>query len=479
MTREEKIQWLEAQLAKAMARIAQLERKVQQLENQLAKAHKNSGNSSKPPSSDMTKPPGRDSSSPRKIGGQPGHPRHERKLFAPEQVDERVIHALDHCPKCGSSNLEKRPEATEVFQQVELLAKPFKVTEHVVEVCLCRDCQSVQSAEVPEPMTRTGLMGPRMRGMLLFMKGAMRGSFSALREFLKDVMGFEVSRGYLAKVMIQGSQAAAAPVEELRSLLPIQRSLNVDETGHKENGERMWTWCFRAGNFVVFSIRASRGSEVLIEFLGEEFNGVLGCDYFSAYRKFMGTMTGLIQFCFAHLIRDLKFLAEHPEPMMAIYAQPILRAVGKMFRLIHEQVETPCADFQPRLEEQKKRIIHLTLDTQRLSPIDWYVQKHYPEVWNMAERFRKHGESYFTFITTPGMGPTNNAAEQALRFVVMDRKATQGTRSQKGRLFCERMWTVVGTCRMQKRSIFGYLCEAVQAWAESLPVPSLVPQNSS
>jgi hypothetical protein len=39
----------------------------------------------------------------------------------------------------------------------------------------------------------------------------------------------------------------------------------------------------------------------------------------------------------------------------------------------------------------------------------------------MAERFRKHAEAYFTFITTPGMDPTNNVAEQAIRFVVIDR----------------------------------------------------------
>jgi hypothetical protein len=318
-----------------------------------------------------------------------------------------------------------------------------------------------------------------MMGLLLFMKGALRTSYTGIEEFLGHVLGFEVCRGYLAKVMVRGSAALEPAVEELRALLPRQRVLNVDETGHKEKGEGMWTWCFRAGNFVLFSIQASRGSDVLLEFLGQEFNGVLGCDYFSAYRKFMGKMSGSVQFCFAHLIRDLKFLAEHPEPMMPLYAQPILRAIRRMFHLIHEQAKIPREDFQFKLEWQKKRILALTIDTTCLSPIEWYVQKHYPEVFNMAQRFRKHGEAYFTFITTPQIGPTNNAAEQALRFVVMDRRATQGTRGHKGRAFCERIWTVVGTCRMNKRSIFGYLCEAVTAWAGGLRIPSLIPSNSS
>ena len=481
MNLEQEVVFLRQENKELRAIMARLEERIVQLEAQLAKANKNSGNSSKPPSSDITKPPpaGGGSSSPRKIGGQPGHPRHERKLFPPDQVDERQIHGLKQCPDCGSRHLQVLPEPAQVVQQVEWLAKPFKVTEHVVLACRCQNCQRIQTGELPAAIAATGLIGPRMMGLLLFMKGAMRSSYSAMEEFLDHVMGFKVCRGYLAKVMIRGSQVIQPPVDELRSLLPTQRVLNVDETGHQENGEGMWTWCFRAGNFVLFSIQGSRGSDVLMEFLGQEFNGVLGCDYFSAYRKFMGKMSGSVQFCFAHLIRDLKFLAEHPEPMMALYAQPILRAIGRMFHLIHEQVNIPREDFQSKLGWQKKRIIALAGNTACLSPIEWYVQDHYPEVFNMAERFRKHGEDYFTFITTPEIGPTNNPAEQALRFVVMDRRATQGTRSHKGRTFCERIWTVVGTCRMNKRSIFGYLCEAVSAWAGGNQIPALIPANSS
>ena len=479
--REQEIAQLRERNAQLQARVAELETENARLLAQLAAARKHSGNSSKPPSSDITKPAPktRGSLRRRKIGGQPGHPRHQRPSFPPDQVDERKIYGLKECPDCGSSDLEPLSEPAQVVQQVELLSKPFRVTEHVVQACRCRNCQRMHKGQLPAAIAATGLIGPRMMGLLLFLKGAMRSSYSAMEEFLGHVLGFKVCRGYLAKVMIRGSQAVESPVEELRSLLPTQRWLNVDETGHKENGQGMWTWCFRARHFVLFSIQVSRGSEVLIEFLGAEFNGVLGCDYFSAYRKFMGQMSGSVQFCFAHLIRDLKFLVDHPEPLMQLYAQPILQAVRRMFHLIHQQVEHPVEDFQSRLERHKKQIIALAVDTTGLSPIAWYVEEHYPEVFNMAVRFRKHGAAYFTFITTPGIGPTNNSAEQALRFVVMDRRATQGTRSHKGRTFCERIWTVVGTCRMNKRSIFDYLCEAVTAWSQGLPAPSLLPANTS
>jgi transposase len=477
MTLEEEVVLLRRENQVFGARITQLQERIVQLEAELAKAKKNSGNSSKPPSSDITRtPPARGgSSSRRKKGGQPGHLRHERKPFPPDQVDERQIHGLNECPDCGSRNLEVLPEPAQVLQQVELLPKPFKVTEHVVQACRCQNCQRIQTGQLPPAVVATGLIGPRMMSLLLFLKGALRNSYTGIAELLEHVLGFKVCRGYLAKVMLRGAQVLEPVVEELRALLPRERVLNVDETGHKENGARLWTWCFRAGNFVVFSIQASRGSDVLMQFLGEEFNGVLGCDYFSAYRKFMGKMSGSVQFCFAHLIRDLKFLAEHPKALLPLYAQPILQAIRKMFHLIHEQIRNPALDFQAKLEGQKKRILALAGNTACLSPLLWYVQEHYSEVFNMSERFRKHGEAYFSFITTPEIGPTNNAAEQALRFVVMDRRATQGTRSHKGRAFCERIWTVVGTCRMQHRSIFAYLCQAVTAWANGLPVPSLLP----
>jgi len=92
----------------------------------------------------------------------------------------------------------------------------------------------------------------------------------------------------------------------------------------------------------------------------------------------------------------------------------------------------------------------------------------------IAKRLRKHGAAYFEFITTPGMEPTNNRAEQAIRFVAIDRHITQGTRSDKGCEWSERIWTVLATCALQGRSAFDYLVEVVQAYFNGLPIPSLL-----
>ena len=86
------------------------------------------------------------------------------------------------------------------------------------------------------------------------------------------------------------------------------------------------------------------------------------------------------------------------------------------------------------------------------------------EAGNLADRFVTHMDSYFRFITTPDVEPTNNLAEQAIRFVAIHRRMTQGTRRATGQHWCERIWTVIATCGQQSRSVFSFLCQAVEAY---------------
>jgi hypothetical protein len=121
-----------------------------------------------------------------------------------------------------------------------------------------------------------------LTALVAFMKGVCHASFSTIRKFLRDVVRVDVSRGYLAKLIHKVSLSLAPAYAELFERLPSEAVLNIDETGHKENGQKFWTWCFRAQRYTLFRIDKSRGSKVLVEVLGEEFNSVLGCDYFSA-----------------------------------------------------------------------------------------------------------------------------------------------------------------------------------------------------
>src|SRR5947208_365791 len=370
---------LQARVDALEAELAAIKEVVARLSRQLAAARKDSSTSSKPPSSDIVKPPkppppqGQDK---RRIGGQPGHPKHDRVAFPAESINGGAFdHRLDSCPSCGQDLTPALTIAPRVVQQVDIVEVPLSIQEHRSHPGWCPRCQKMYEAPLPHGIERGGLVGPSLTTLIAYLKGACHASYSTVRKFLRDVVRVTISRGELARIIAKVGRALERPYQELLDDLPGQARLNVDETGHKQNGQRQWTWCFRAGLYTLFKIDPTRGADVLIE--------VLRC----------GT-------------RDV------PET--------------------------------------------------RLSR-------------NLARRFEAHGESYFRFVTTPGIEPTNNLAEQAIRFVVIDRLVTQGTRSEAGNRWCERIWTAIATCVQQGRSVFAYLEAAVGAWFDGAEAPSLLP----
>lgn len=440
-----------------------LKERLAALERRLAGSRKNSSTSSKPPSSDIVKPP---KSKPkkgkkRKIGGQPGHKKHEQKPIPPEDLDSSFEYRLTECPCCGHGLSGSRQDPR-VKSQVDLVGRAIRIVEHVLIASWCSRCRTHYYPEPPLELA-SGYFAPRMKSLVAYFKGACHMSYATIQKFLADVYRVPASTGYLTKVVLDVGVALGVPYDELRTALADEPVLNVDETGHKECGKKHWTWCFRAPAFTVFKIEPTRGSCVLEDVLGEAFGGVLGADYYSAYRKYMGDNV-LIQFCMAHLIRDVRYLTTLTDKVTKNYGARVLDALKALFKIYHRREKMSAARFLLRMERAKQHLIKKALSAPPRS-----------EAQNLAKRFKDHAESYFRFITTPGVEPTNNAAERAIRHVVIDRQITQGTRGASGRRWSERIWTTMATCAAQRQSTFKFLCQAVDAHCHGLAPPSLLP----
>jgi transposase len=454
-----------ASCQRLQAQVQALQAEIVELREQLASARKDSSTSSKPPSSDIVKakPAPDPGTGKRLIGGQPGHPMHQREPFPPEQVTHFEEHHLDLCPCCNGP-VYRNAHFARVVQQVDIGSPPLTIEQHTSPEYWCDRCQRGYKAPMPSHIDKGGLAGAELTALIAFMKGACHASFSTIRIFLRDIVKVTISRGELSKIIAKVSEALDGPYEELLLLLPNQPVVNADETGHKDNGDRWWTWCFRAELFTVYHIDAYRSADVLMDVLGKEFKGVVGCDYFSAYRRYMRECGVRLQFCLAHLIRDVKFLTTLPDARDRRYGEDLRAALKDLFEVFHQRERLSEGVFQTRLQAARDQVMRVGL----AAPATQHGQ-------NMEKRFRDHGAAYFTFVTTPGVEPTNNLAEQAIRFVVIDRHITQGTRSEGGRHFCERIWTVIATCVQQGKSVYCLLREAVGNWLEGKPAPSLLP----
>jgi transposase len=171
-----------------------------------------------------------------------------------------------------------------------------------------------------------------------------------------------------------------------------------------------------------------------------------------------------MQFCRAHLIRDVKFLVTLPDPVTRRYGEKLLKTIKGLFRVWHGRDAMPAQKW----ERAARRARDAVLRRARRAPPR-------SEAQNIAERFRDYGAYYFTFLQVSGVEPTNNAMEQRMRFLAIDRKITQGTRGERGRRWCERMWTVLATCVQQGRSAFTFLYQSLLAYFTKQPFPSLLP----
>jgi transposase len=156
-------------------------------------------------------------------------------------------------------------------------------------------------------------------------------------------------------------------------------------------------------------------------------------------------------------------------PRLKLILAPIpgRTALRHLFLVIHQREQLPQAVFAGRLEAARVEVMRQA--TEGVPPTKAAA--------NLAARLEKYGGCYFRFITTPGVEPTNNLAEQAIRFVVIDRHITQGTRGEVGQRWSERIWTVIATCAQQGRSVWKYLEGAVRAYLNEVEAPALLPSG--
>ena len=445
----------QAIIAELTKTVETLLRRIQELEDEIAGLKKDSNNSSKPPSSDIVKPKTKVQKKivKRKRGGQPGHKKHMRKPFTAEEIDHVIEYEF-----CGKDLDGLIPlDQWHVVQQVTLPEKLYAVSEHRARKYLESETGKIIIAALPEEIQRGGLLGEDITAMTAFMKGGCHMSFTTIQQFFKEVMHLDISRGMLNKATQKVSASLKSAYQQIADKLPNESHLGIDETGHKNNGDKYWTWCLQSPEYSLFHIDQSRGSKVLFDLLSEKFEGVIGCDFWGAYRKFARLSDATVQYCMAHLIREIRFLAEHTNKKLQQWGHKLLDWIRKLFETLHRSDELSKTGFSRLIKQIQQGFLN-----QMRKPPDHQLAR------TLARRFEgKDAETYFRFLTDPNVEPTNNSTEREIRYTVIDRRITQGTRGDAGMRWCERIWTTIATCKKQKRNVFDFIHKSLMAhWTD-------------
>jgi len=169
--------------------------------------------------------------------------------------------------------------------------------------------------------------------------------------------------------------------------------------------------------------------------------GILVRDGYRVYQAW----AGLRQSCLAHLIRAAKGVAEGVDAGRARFGA---RVHAELQRLCHMGTERPTVG-QWRAWYARFR----SLVTQHAARED--------KAGTFARRLQREGKALWVFLDVQGVEATNHIAERAHRFGVLWRKRSQGTWSEKGNRWVERILSLRHTCRIRRRPTFPLLVEAV------------------
>lgn len=446
----------------AEARCAVLEKENAELR---ARIGKDSSNSSKPPSSDSpykAKPPVKRGL--RKAGGQPGHKGSTREWLPPEKVHERKVVRVRECP-CGASlaGVPATPSSIWARQVVEVPVIVPHVTEYRFETVVCPCCARINAPVVPpEAATCTG---PNLTALAATLVGEYHLSRDAAASLLGTVLNMPICAATVQSCCEQVSAGLQDATAEVDASLPSSAVVHMDETSWKQRKVLHWLWIVIGDRVTSFAVHARRGWQQLAVWFPNGFAGIVICDRWRPYERFARR-----QLCWSHLERDL---------------QAIIDAAGSGVAAATEALAGADAVFKTWWRFKEKRIPRADLqrdtDAYRLQFKQFCTKG---AAQDGDRRWRALGgdllrqwEAVFLFLDVEGVEPTNNAAEQGLRSGVIWRRTTQGTRTDAGSTFVQRIMTAHANCKRQGRSVLTFLADTLMAHRQGLTPPSLMPSG--
>jgi transposase len=452
---DEQIGRLEKRVAAQDERIAQLERQVK----------RSSRNSSQPPSADRAGSPPRRGEDPsgREQGAQPGHEGRGRELLPTSAVDEVIVHWPRRC-QCGHVFGEDELIAigAPVRHQVEELPRlAVTVTEYQCPRVRCPDCGKRERAELPADVA-VSAFGPRFEAAVAVLSVRNRVSRRDVVECCEQLFGARISTGTVDAILGRVADALADPDAELLERVRAARALNMDETGWRTAGDRRALWGAFTDRHAVLRVYADRHEDHAKALLADT-SAIVTSDRWWAYSHLPLARR---QICWAHLRRDFKAHAE------GVGAE---KAFGEAGLEVCEELFWSWEIYQHTRDrrELKRRIRALRRQCKPILRTYAGKQARYRYTRGMARNLLKIWPALWTFADHPGVEPTNNHAERALRGAVIYRKLSLGSQADSGERRIERLLSIHTTCRLQRRPLHDYLVDALTAHNRGDPVPLL------
>jgi transposase len=450
---------MEKSVKKLQEELEELKEKLRKLCNQSSETSSNS------PSSDKFKKKSKpkefkEPAKGKKRGPKYGHEGKTRNGFG--SVDHSVELTLEQCPVCGGEVEKVEEIGAKVHQVAELAQQLVEIWEYKRPFYECLECGWRGNAPLPLGIREDFSYGGMLSSLVGWLGYGGNLTWSKQRFLVSSILGIPLSQGSLCKMHQWFCQSLYPSYEKWWEMIQEPGIRCLDETSYRLNGMNYWMWVATSREVCVLFLAPSRSSEEVKSLLGENFKGILSSDCWSAYNPVSAVHK---QKCLAHIERELKGMKKSLHQSNRLFAEKVLE-------VLYDARNAHRAFNRGEMEQ-------FQLDGRRLlyeAQLHTVIQTPPPQGWaadalNLAHRFRRHWNEWFTFLSYPEVKPDNNDAERALRPVVIHRKVSGGARSHWGGQLVAMMFSFLETMRLQDKNPVQELFQCLSHVA--LPPPTL------
>ena len=362
----------------------------------------------------------------------------------PSRVDERIAVPLPaHCPHCGGG---VESESCETQYQEEIVRRTI-VRRFDIAVGRCHECRRrVQGRHPLQTSDAVGVgsvqLGPEALTLAAILNKQMGLSLGHTRQVLSYGYGMEVSRGGLYRALARMAGRAQPTYDGLVETARQAPVNGMDETGWKVGGRLQWLHVAVSAQVTVYAILPGRGYEQSVAILGAEYDGFLVHDGWAPYYRFQFAFH---QSCLAHLLKRCREMAQIASPAALAFPRAVERLLQTGLELRDRQARGEISEHGMRTATGKLEAkLDRMLETRRRNPANRRMARHleHERLW------------LFTFLHCFGLDATNNAAERAIRGMVIARKVWGGNRNWEGAHTQQILVSVLRTCWQQGKDAF-------------------------
>lgn len=365
--------------------------------------------------------------------------RHKGKTRAKEKSKKTIIVSAEKNPSNGNKNIK------ETGYKYEQTIVDFQIRKIIIKYA-CKEYIDLDTGEIfiakhPD-MPDRGIFGKNVLAFANWLRFKCRVPHDKIASTFTEIFGISMTTPTAWDICNRVAEKVSYKYEELKTNIKEEKAVNADETGANRNGNQEWLWGFFSSMIALFVFNPKRGGDILERVLGKDFKGKLGCDGWSTYAVFSRAYGILLQRCWAHLLREVKYAYEKNKEleMAYIWINDIFEKVKRARKLKSETL---------RKQRYNKLVKELEMWTQ--------TYRAYPKMREIVTKVKNGKEFWFTCVLYLEIEPTNNNAERGLRAWRVLEKIIGCLRTEQGQKTTEIMLSLFQTWNLRKANPYEQL----------------------